>query len=117
MPLPDFSFPPVPSSDHLKLERPPTSPGQVPEPAPPIPHATPYMDIVNLRKARRISNPTSASPERKIVHFPWGRDTRPQDGIASGIATTLGFGAAAAPNGTVDTFMLINNDSKSLPKK
>ncbi|QRW21726.1 hypothetical protein RhiXN_06715 [Rhizoctonia solani] len=51
--MPDYTFPPAPSSDHLELRRPPSSPGQIPEPAPPIAHGSAYMDILNIQQARR----------------------------------------------------------------
>lgn len=110
-----YTFPPNPSSKHLELEREPTQPGQVPEPAPPLPHVTPYMDIVGLKKAKSSSDsPRSApkSPDRNSVQLPWKKDPRPQDGIASGLATTLGFGAAAAPGGAVESFKPTNSDGK-----
>jgi hypothetical protein len=114
----DYKFPPKPASKHLELQRPATPEGQLPEPAPPITHAGPYKDIAGLRKTRTMTTsqtpPISpqkdvasalASPERKGVRFPWEKkDPRPQDGIASGLATTLGFGAAGAPADAVAHF-------------
>ncbi|KAJ1304838.1 hypothetical protein OPQ81_005972 [Rhizoctonia solani] len=89
--MPNYTFPPAPSSEHLELRRPPTSPCQIPEPAPPIAHASAYMDIVNIRQAMG-SPPRSGStspPNRKGIRLPWDKEPRPQDGIASGLATTI----------------------------
>ncbi|KAH7339868.1 hypothetical protein B0J17DRAFT_657122 [Rhizoctonia solani] len=116
--MPDYTFPPPPSSDHLELRRAPTSPGQVPEPAPPIAHASPYMDIINIQQARR-SPPRSGSispSNRKGIRLPWNREPRPQDGIASGLATTIGFGAAAVPSDVIGNFKPISEGQTS-PRK
>ncbi|GAB1524687.1 hypothetical protein RhiTH_007841 [Rhizoctonia solani] len=116
--MPDYTFPPAPSSDHLELRRPPSSPGQIPEPAPPIAHGSAYMDILNIQQARRSPpRPGSVSPpNRKGIRLPWSKDPRPQDGIASGLATTIGFGAAAAPGDVVENFKPVNDINWS-PKK
>ncbi|KAG8769499.1 hypothetical protein FRC12_004932 [Ceratobasidium sp. 428] len=123
-----YNFPPKPASKHLELQRSKTE-GQTPEPAPPIPHAGTYMDITSIRKAqaarsqaalqsperREAQGPPSperkdvpespASPEKKGIQLPWDRKHgRSQSGIASGLATTLQFGAAAAPAEAVAHF-------------
>ncbi|QRV79648.1 hypothetical protein RhiJN_07663 [Ceratobasidium sp. AG-Ba] len=123
----DYSFPPKPASKHLELQRPSTG-GEPPEPAPPLPHAGGYMDIVGFRKSRRPTTSQtsperrgtrleSTSPERKDVgedptlvekkgvQLPWDKKHgRSQSGIANGLATTLKFGAAAVPAEAVAQF-------------
>lgn len=113
-----YDFPPNPSPRHLELQKKETLKGQIPKPAPPIPHATPYMDVIGIRKAQNASQPGSLSPERNGVTLPWGNRTpRPQDGIASGLATTLGFGAAAAAAGnTFGSFKPADDDKTSSEK-
>ncbi|KDN45572.1 hypothetical protein RSAG8_04896, partial [Rhizoctonia solani AG-8 WAC10335] len=115
--MPDYKLPPAPSSNHLELRRLP-SPDQVPEPAPPIAHVSPYMDIVKIQQARR-SPPrfgSTSPPDRKGIRLPWNKEPRPQDGIASGLATTIGFGAAAVPSDVIENFKPIN-DGKTSPRK
>ncbi|KAL5631215.1 hypothetical protein ACGC1H_006905 [Rhizoctonia solani] len=112
--MPDYNLPPAPASDHLELRRPPTSPGRVPEPAPPIAHASAYMDIIQIHQSRK--SPPSSPPDRKGIRLPWNRGPRPQDGIVSGLATTIGFGAAAVPSDVTENFKPINDGKKS-PRK
>ncbi|KAG9124811.1 hypothetical protein FRC07_010153 [Ceratobasidium sp. 392] len=116
-----YSFPPRPASKHLELQT-SKKEGQTPEPAPPIPHAGTYMDIAGIRRAQ-ASRPQDAlqsperqdarespsterkdvpellvSPGKKRIQLPWDRKHgRSQSDIASGLATTLQFGAAAVP--------------------
>ena len=113
--MPDYNFPPNPSGRHLELQKKETKEGQIPEPAPPVSHATPYMDVMEIRKAQGASRrAASLSPDKKSTKLPWGnKDTRPQDGIASGLATTIGFGAAGAPGNTLESFRAAGNDKAS----
>lgn len=110
--MPYYSFPPNPSGKHLELQKQETAEGQIPEPAPPVPHATPYVDVMGIRKARQAS--LSLSPGKKGAKLPWGgKDPKPQDGIASGLATTIGFGAAGAPGNTLESFKPAGDDKAS----
>ncbi|KAG8722191.1 hypothetical protein FRC08_005940 [Ceratobasidium sp. 394] len=133
----DYNFPPRPAPKHLELQRSKTE-GQAPEPAPPIIHAGPYMDIAGIRKAqkspatlqspeaqdgrtgppspeRKDAQEEAALPEKKGVQLPWDKKHgRSQSGIASGLATTLQFGAAAAPAEAAAHFQ---PSEESVPRK